>query len=148
MMHRTGLTIRPEGNHLLNKVLIIRDLWNCTADGRNLIIKRMFNNAKEKRKQKIMEKFLIEVPHGADKGSCMRAIQVFMNTGSHFVTHADWGCMDGEHKAWLIVEVEDKEAARRILPAAYQQKAKITKLHRFTREEIGHPEQLLEQHSG
>lgn len=96
---------------------------------------------------KFMNKYLIEVPHGADKKSCMRAIQVFMNTGSHFVTHADWGCMDGEHKAWLLVEVKDKEAARRILPAAYQRRAKITMLHQFTQEEIGHPDQLLEQHT-
>ena len=58
-----------------------------------------------------MEKFLIEVPHGEDKGSCMRAIQVFLRSGSHFVTNAEWGCMDGDHKAWLMVEVKDKEAA-------------------------------------
>jgi hypothetical protein len=97
---------------------------------------------------KIMEKYLIEVTHGADKNSCMRTIQVFLRSGSHFVTHADWGCLDGDHRAWLIVEVEDKESARRILPAAYQHDAKITRLHKFTREEIGAPEKLLEQHTG
>jgi len=94
-----------------------------------------------------MEKFLIEVAHGEDKGSCMRAIQVFLRSGSHFVTNADWGCMDGDHKAWLIVEVEDKTAAMRILPAAYRQSAKITRLHRFTREEIGEPDNLMANHS-
>ena len=95
-----------------------------------------------------MEKFLIEVPHGEDKSSCRRAIQVFLRSGSHFVTNADWGCMDGDHKAWLIVEVKDKAAAMRILPAAYKQNAKITRLHKFTREEIGEPERLLDHHSG
>jgi len=94
-----------------------------------------------------MDKFLIEVPHGEDKNSCMRAIQVFMRSGSHFVTHADWGCMDGDHKAWLVVEVKDKAAAKRILPAAYQHDAKITRLHRFTREEIGMPEKIMEHHT-
>ena len=83
-----------------------------------------------------MEKFLIEVPHGEDKASCMRTIQVFLSSGSHFVTNAEWGCMDGNHKAWLMVETEDKEAAMRILPAAYQQNAKIIQLHKFTRKEI------------
>jgi len=97
---------------------------------------------------KIMPKYLIEVPHGSDKASCVRAIQVFMRSGSHFVTHADWGCMDGDHKAWLMVEVEDKYAARRILPAAYQHDAKITQLTKFTRKEIRGPEKLLEQHQG
>jgi sugar lactone lactonase YvrE len=95
-----------------------------------------------------MEKFLIEVPHGEDKKSCMRAIQVFNRSGSHFVTHADWGCLDGDHKAWMIVEVPDKNAARRILPAAYQHDAKITRLHRFSREEIWGPEKLLSKHTG
>jgi len=28
--------------------------------------------------------------------------------------------MDGEHKAWLIVEVDTKEDARRILPPAFR----------------------------
>ena len=45
-----------------------------------------------------MEKYIIEVPHGEDKGSCMRA--------------------------------------------------KITRLHKFTREEIGEPDNLMEHHSG
>ena len=94
-----------------------------------------------------MEKFLIEVPHGEDKASCLRAIQVFLRSGSHFVTHAEWGCMDGDHKAWMIVEVEDKKSALRILPTAYRRNAKITKLHRFTREEIGEPDNLLEHHA-
>ena len=91
-----------------------------------------------------MEKFLIEVPHGEDKASCMRAIQVFLSSGSHFVTNAEWGCMDGEHKAWLIVEIENKEAARRLLPAAYQVDAKITRINRFTRKDI--EETVMDHH--
>ena len=46
-----------------------------------------------------MEKYLIEVPHSEDKASCMRAIHVFLTSGSHFVTNAEWGCMDGDHHA-------------------------------------------------
>lgn len=83
-----------------------------------------------------MEKYLIEVPHGEDKASCKRAIQVFMSSGSHFVTNAEWGCMDGDHKAWLTVETPTKEDALRILPAAYKQNAKIVKLVKFRREDF------------
>ena len=95
-----------------------------------------------------MEKFLIEVAHGEDKASCKQAIRVFLSSGSHFVTKAEWGCMDGDHKAWLIVEIENKEAAMRILPSAYQQNAKITQLHKFSIEEVGLSGDLLDQHSG
>ena len=91
-----------------------------------------------------MEKFLIEVPHGGDKASCMQAVQIFLASGSHFVTNAEWGCGDGDHKAWLIVETENKEAAKRILPSAYQMKAKITKINKFTRKDI--EETILDHH--
>jgi len=51
-----------------------------------------------------MEKYLIEVPHEATKAACVNAVRVFLQTGSHFLANADWGCHDGEHKAWLLVE--------------------------------------------
>jgi len=84
-----------------------------------------------------MEKFLIEVPHGGDKASCVQAIKVFLTSGSHLITHADWGCKDEEHKAWLTVEVENKEEAMRLVPPAFRDKTKIIKLHQFTREDVG-----------
>jgi len=87
-----------------------------------------------------MNKFLIEVPHGADKKSCDQAIQIFLHTGSHFLTHADWGCLDGEHKAWLMVEVENKDEAKLILPSLFRSSAKITQLTTFTGKDILEPE--------
>jgi hypothetical protein len=87
-----------------------------------------------------MTKFLIEVPHGADMRSCDQAIQIFQQTGSHFLTHADWGCLDGEHKAWMIVEVENKDEARLILPSLFRSSAKITQLTTFTMKDILEPE--------
>jgi hypothetical protein len=90
-----------------------------------------------------MGKYLIEVPHDSDKAACARAIQVFHTSGSHFVANADWGCDDGEHKAWIIVEVDSKEDARSILPPAYRSEAKIVKLTKFTLQEA---EEILSQH--
>jgi len=92
-----------------------------------------------------MEKYLIEVPHDGDKASCSQAIQVFLASGSHFVTHAEWGCMDGDHKAWLIVETENKREAMRILPSAYQQHARIIRINKFTRKDL--EGSLLEKHA-
>ena len=88
-----------------------------------------------------MEKFLIEVPHEGDQGSCSRAVKDFLASGSHFVTNAEWGCKDGNHKAWLIIEIENKDKAMRILPAAYKLNAQITKINKFTREDM---EEVLE----
>jgi len=87
-----------------------------------------------------MEKYLIEVPHEATKSACINAVRIFLQTGSHFLRQAEWGCYDGEHKAWLIVEVENKDQARQIVPSLFRPDAKITKLHTFTREEMEHIE--------
>lgn len=88
-------------------------------------------------------RFLIEVPHEESTVACAQAVEVFLKTGSHFLTHADWGCKDGVHKAWIVVEVEDKDAARAIVPPAFRPQVKIVKLNTFSMEEI---EDILRHH--
>lgn len=83
-----------------------------------------------------MERFLIEVPHEDSKAACGRAVLIFHQSGSHFLTHAEWGCKDGIHSAWLEVEVESKEQARQIIPPAYRAKARIVKLNTWSGKEI------------
>jgi hypothetical protein len=90
-----------------------------------------------------MSRFLIEVPHEADTLACAKVVKVFLESGSHFLTHADWGCKDGDHKAWLTVDVDSKEQARAILPPAYRHDAKIVQLNHFTIEEI---DELMRYH--
>ncbi len=82
-----------------------------------------------------MKKFLIEVPHEATKEACDHAIQVFKESGSHFLTHADWGCKDNVHKAWIIVDVEGKHDAENIVPPYFRETASIVELMRLSSEE-------------
>ena len=91
-----------------------------------------------------MPRFFIEVPHQSDVNECIRAAEIFQRTGSHFLTRADWGCMDGEHKAWIIVDVDTKEEARSIVPAAYRSQARIVQLTSFTLAQVA---ELRRQHS-
>jgi hypothetical protein len=79
-----------------------------------------------------MAKYLIEVPHSEKKEDCEMAVRIFLTTGSHFLTNADWGCLDGEHKAWFIMNADSREQARSILPPAFQAHAKITMLNKFS----------------
>jgi hypothetical protein len=92
-----------------------------------------------------MAKFLIEVPHEADKKECALAVHVFLTTGSHFLKNADWGCLDGVHKGWIIVELDNKEEVRNILPPHYRSRAKIVQLNKFSIEEI---DEILGHHKG
>ena len=90
-----------------------------------------------------MARFLIESPHDPDRIACARVVQIFLSSGSHFLTHADWGCLDGEHRAWFVAEVASKEEARSILPPSMRSQAKIVKLNYFILEEI---EAILRHH--
>jgi hypothetical protein len=90
-----------------------------------------------------MARFLIEVPHEAELVACVRAIEVFHETGSHFLTNADWGCLDDVHKAWFILDAEDKEEARYVVPPAYRQQATITGLNKFTPDDL---DELIRHH--
>lgn len=92
-----------------------------------------------------MAKFLIEVPHEPEERACALAIQVLLKTGSHYLTNAEFGCFDGEHKAWVIIDVDSKEEARRILPPVFRPQAKIVGLNRFTLEQI---DEMLQHHPG
>ena len=56
---------------------------------------------------------------------CIHAIEAVLHSGSHFLTKADWGCKDAEHKGWSIVEVESKEQALAIVPPAFRAQAKV-----------------------
>ena len=84
-----------------------------------------------------MSRFLIEVPHEAEVLACARVVETFLKTGSHFLTNADWGCQDGEHKAWLIVDIDTKDEARLLLPPQFRQEARIVELRKFTLDDIG-----------
>jgi hypothetical protein len=93
----------------------------------------------------MMPRFFIEVPHTPDVVGCARVVKIFLSTGSHFLTNADWGCMDGKHVAWLTVDVPTREEARAILPPAFRANAEITRLTKFTMEKI---DETLAKHGG
>jgi hypothetical protein len=90
-----------------------------------------------------MAKFLIEVPHVGEMVACARVVHVFLTTGSHFLSRAEWGCMDGDHRAWIIVDVESKDEARAIVPPAFRSEARIVGLNQFSIEAI---DDILSRH--
>ena len=83
-----------------------------------------------------MARFFIEVPHEAEPEACIRAVKAFLNTGSHFLSNADWGCYDGDHKAWIILELDSKKEALSVIPPGFKSDAKIVQLTKFTLEDI------------
>jgi len=54
-----------------------------------------------------------------------------------------WGCLDGDHTAWMIVDVDTRQEARAIVPPAFQRRARIVALNRFSIDDI---DALMLQH--
>lgn len=94
-------------------------------------------------KTKIMPKYLIEIPHGSEKIECLRSVSILLSSGSHFLTNADWGCLDGVHKAWFFMNAESKNEALMIVPPAYRKDTKISQLNKFKLEDV---KELLKHH--
>jgi hypothetical protein len=83
-----------------------------------------------------MARYLLEVSHDNSMEACTLAVELFLGTGSHFLTKADWGCLDGDHRSWAIVEADTKDQARGVLPTALRPNAKVIKLNTFTPEQL------------
>ena len=83
-----------------------------------------------------MPRYLIDVPHEDEHAACVKALHALHAFGSHWVTHADFGCSDDVHSGWLIVELDSREQARDMVPPEFRRDARIIELRRFTPEEL------------
>jgi len=83
-----------------------------------------------------MPRYLIELTHGDEHNACIKALRAIEQSGSHFVTHADWGCVDGTHCGWMIAELDNRDDALRIIPPEFRSEARVVELNQFTREKI------------
>lgn len=83
-----------------------------------------------------MPQFLIEVPHPDETMACARVVQVFLASGSHFLSNALWGCMDGVHSAWLVVDVANRNEALMVVPPLFRPQARSVGLNTFTMDQI------------
>jgi len=90
-----------------------------------------------------MPRFLIEHSHDPEELACARVVKFYLETGSHLLSHADWGCNDGVHSVWYIVEVHTKDEARLTVPVPFRAQAKIVALNHFTTAEI---DEIIERH--
>ena len=97
------------------------------------------------RERGAMDRFLIEVPHTAEPASCARVVKIFLETGSHYLTHAEWGCADGVHSAYIIAESNDHDEARMIVPPAYRDVARVVYLKTYRITDI---DEMLADHEG
>jgi hypothetical protein len=83
-----------------------------------------------------MSKFMIETTHADSIQACEEIVRYFLNSGSHYLTNADWGCSAGEHKCWIIVEATSEDEALEIVPHQYRKDTRVIKLDQFNLETV------------
>ncbi len=88
---------------------------------------------------KKMDRYLIETPHTAE--DCKLLIDQIYAMG--YLYHFDWGCSDGVHSGWAIIEAEDEAQARLAVPSIVRNKARVVRLTKYT----GDPKDLEQMHS-
>ena len=95
-----------------------------------------------------MASYLIEIPHSENTFECKQVIKLFVESGSHLLTNAQWGCKSGVHKAWFISDFNSKEEALQVIPPFLRHNATIIELTTFSKTDIQdfadsmHPENI------
>jgi hypothetical protein len=79
-----------------------------------------------------MDRFLIIAPH--TDADCKDALRQVLSAG--YITRFDWGCMDGDHTGWVIIEAENAKEALMVVPPGHRHKARAVRLNKFSREEV------------
>lgn len=85
-----------------------------------------------------MPTYLIEIPHSENSYECKQVIKLFVESGSHLLANALWGCKSGVHKSWFINDFSSKEEALQIIPPLLRHNANIIELITFTKADIAH----------
>ena len=84
-----------------------------------------------------MPTYLIEIPHSSNTSECNQIVKLFLESGSHLLSNADWGCKDGVHKAWFKAEFDNKEQAMQIIPSFLRHHATIVEIIKFKQSDMG-----------
>jgi hypothetical protein len=75
-----------------------------------------------------MDRYLVVSPHTVE--NCREFVRQVLAAG--YITHFDWGCMDGDHTGWVIIEAENAKQALMVVPSGQRPSARAVKLTKFS----------------
>ena len=79
-----------------------------------------------------MDRYLVIVPHTPK--DCLRAIKHVEAVG--MITHFDWGCKDGDHTGYVVLEADDKNQAQMVVPSFQRPQSHVIKLTKFSPDDV------------
>jgi hypothetical protein len=75
---------------------------------------------------------MIVTPH-TDK-ECVKLVEWVQAQG--YLHQFDWGCGAGEHCGWAILEADNEDKIRLVVPPILRKKARVIKLQKYTDEDL------------
>jgi hypothetical protein len=81
-----------------------------------------------------MSEYLVISPHTV--AECMTAMDEVAGLGKDVLAKYEWGCMSGDHTAYIKVQAKNESEALKTVPASIRSKARAIKMTKFTLEEI------------
>ena len=81
-----------------------------------------------------MATFLIESQHAARV--CPWVLRPVLRQATEGLEQYDWGCKDGVHVGWRIVEADTKFDILATIPQVLRPQTRIVQLNRFTTDEL------------
>ncbi len=79
-------------------------------------------------------KYLVVTPHQPEE--CLDVLDDLSTKDKKLLSQIEWGCTDGDHTGYLLVDADSKDAAIKKLPEKERAKAKAIKMAKFTPEQI------------
>jgi len=77
---------------------------------------------------------MVIAPHTAEE--CLQALDEVKAKSPGLLAKFDWGCKHGDHTGYAILEGENENDVRNMLPALGQKNAKIIQVDKFTPQQI------------
>lgn len=74
-----------------------------------------------------MDRFLVESHHTVH--NCKLSVKSVQSLG--YLNNFDWGCKDGVHTGWAVIEAENAAQALGIVPILIRDKARAVRLTKF-----------------
>lgn len=81
-----------------------------------------------------MERYIVESPHTKDE--CLRALDEILAEGPAVLNKFDWGCQTGDHTGYAVVDADNENTVRNMIPTFLRTKARVIKVGKFTPEQI------------
>ena len=79
-----------------------------------------------------MPSFMVISPHTA--ADCTKVVRDTLALG--YLTHFDWGCKDGDHTGWAVIEASNKAEVLMAVPPSVRPQARAVELVKFLPEQV------------